>query len=110
VRSSPGRSAPTRCRSSIPGPGGHAIPFNPVKHVAYTAGVAATRWATWCAASLALVAAVLTVAALGGRVRSTALDDVPAGEQDELSEPLPSTGLAWDGGRERRPGEPAPGH
>jgi MFS family permease len=96
--------------SSIPGPGGHPIPFNPVKHVAYTAlGHGYSVGYVVCGVA-ALVAAVLTVAALGGRVRSTALDDVPAGEQDELSEPLPSTGPAWGGGRERRPGEPAPGH
>jgi MFS family permease len=57
--------------STVPGPGGHPIPFNPIKDVAFHSLDSAYSLGYLLCGIGGLVAAVLTIAALGGRRRET---------------------------------------
>lgn len=75
--------------STVPGPDGRPMPFNPVRHVAYTAlGHGYSVGYVVCGAA-ALLAMVLTVALLGSRIRRSELDDVPEDERDTAAPAAP---------------------
>jgi hypothetical protein len=57
--------------SAVPGPGGKLVPFNPIKHVAFTALDSAYSVGYVVCGVAALVAAVLAVLFIGGRAHET---------------------------------------